>query len=438
MLSAGTTISPSGSPSSSEPDLDETQRLAVDMVLAKRFCVITGGPGTGKTRTLKTVVKRLIEQNLEVSIVGPTAKSCAMISKSLGADVKVRPYTIHKVINDSKKINRMRNTCLIIDECSMVSLDLLFSLLFELWNSLYLEIHRLILVGDADQFDPVKGARLFRDLLNWSVVPRVVFERSYRFRDDEALGKNIQRLRCDVSIDPTTFEQDDSFVYENAARDDAWFVERIKKFFESISQYTPNVQVLCLTSAMRKKLNDALQTTLNSESPPFAFGAAIRVNDPVVCVRNYYQGDDLIVNNGASGFARMEGGRKCVVYETIDETGNAKTFKDYETRKRFATRFSLDYARTVHSAQGDEYDAVICALDFHNFPSVDRSAPYTAITRAKQKCVVFANREMFVNVTSRRPVVETELLAHLKTIKPLDLVERASCDLPNDDLVNDE
>lgn len=365
--------------------LNAEQRSAVEMCCRENFCVVTGGPGTGKTTVMREVVRLLLQQKENVVLAAPTGVARQVLQRamsSLNANKQPKAFTVHRLLMTRSTEPQVS---LIVDEASLLSLDMLHDLFRKFKHP---KLRRLVLVGDPDQLQPVNGIEVLPELLAEpeSEIPRTCLKTVYRQSNATALFDALQVLRTNQNL-TTEMRQDDSFCL--VERDDADTDDVLTKMAEDIARdakfaqrSTPPV-FLAFSRKMVRELNVALQRALNPTQVVVARreNMDIRLKDVVVCTRNTYDADGtLLVANGNTGVVM----HKRTEFNVVDEAGRASIYVD--TRNRVPYR--LGYASTTNAAQGNQWPVVVVLVDAHHYRGVHRRLLYTALSRAQQSAVV--------------------------------------------------
>lgn len=404
---------------SQDVDLDDVQKSAIEMALKNDVCYISGGPGTGKTRTVRALVARLIYEGYMVSLLAPTSKACTMITRAMKSS-KLKAHTIDKIRQDAARIRKhVLDTVLIIDEMSMMGVSNHFhKLLFELCTGKDIRLEKLILIGDVNQLDPVKDWSLCREILKLKWIPGTVFTKTYRQKDPtKALFQNIKLLSDTktFSFDVTQLASDDTFVYK-PVQNSAQYIPTVLSIFEGCTVYDSSVQVICMSNKIRASLNKSLQNHFNGKSDRIFKTGDVRVGDPVKCTENLYDKEKLVVYNGAMGMVRQKSSGACIEYYNVFDDGTFEImFQDFWP---FRTRFEVHYAGTVHSMQGDQFDQVVYVMDVAEYPMCRRPLPFVALSRAQSRCVVIGVPRDFPRATQIPVYPDTELSEQLALIDP--------------------
>ena len=388
--------------------LSDGQRQAVVAALSQGVLIITGGPGTGKTTTINTIIGMLEARGLEISLAAPTGRAAKRMTEATGREAK----TVHRMLEvnfmseDSRRQSFNKNEedpletdVLIVDEFSMMDILLTQSLLKAVAVGT-----RVILVGDVDQLPSVGAGNVLKDLIDSGVLATARLTEVFRQAAESAIITNAHRINKGEYPAINDKEKDFFFVRRNSPEG------VIQTILDLVAERLPaykgfdkrhDIQVL---SPMRKSplgvvnLNNLLQAKLN---PPTAakkereFRQVIfREGDKVMQIRNNYDASWTIHNERGMAIDFGEGvfnGDMGTIHEIDEELGVTIIFDD---NRRIVYDFSqleeleLAYAVTVHKAQGSEYRVVV--IPVYNGPPMllTRNLLYTAVTRAKELAVL--------------------------------------------------
>jgi len=409
--------------------LSAGQRSAVVSALSHGVLIITGGPGTGKTTTINTIIGLLEARGLEITLAAPTGRAAKRMTEATGRDAK----TLHRLLEvqfmseDARRQTFQRNEenpietdVLIVDEASMMDIVLTNSLLKAVAQGT-----RLILVGDVDQLPSVGPGNVLKDLIESSALATARLTEVFRQAAESAIITNahlINRGKYPAIND----KEKDFFFVRRGNPDDviATILDLVAERLPAFKNFDPlhDIQVL---SPMRKSalgiqnLNNLLQNKLN---PPTRGkkerefrNCIFREGDKVMQIRNNYDASWEMLNE--RGFATDQGegvfnGDMGTISEIDEEFGVTVLFDD---GRRIVYDFSqleeleLAYAVTVHKAQGSEYKVVV--IPIYNGPPMllTRNLLYTAVTRAKELAVLVGDED-----TLRR-MVDNNRITHRYT-----------------------
>ena len=398
--------------------LDEMQRKAVSLSLQAGVMIITGGPGTGKTTTINTIIRCLEADGLDVMLAAPTGRAAKRMTEATGYEAK----TIHRMLElngsvseegrrahfERNEDNPLEADVIIIDEMSMV--DIL------LFNALLKAIPvggRLILVGDVNQLPSVGPGQVLKDLINSDAFATVRLQHIFRQASQSDIVVNAHKINKGEEISLGTNSKDFLFlersdpnlIYKNMI---GLITERLPGYVDS----TPmGIQVLTPTHMGAlgvEALNKVLQTYINPKADnkrEKEFGdITFREGDKVMQIKNDYSleweitgKNGILLDKGAGVFNGDVG--------TVVEINNVVGYicVEYEEGKKVKYTYDnleeleLAYAITIHKSQGSEYPAVIMPLLGGPRPLLNRNLLYTGVTRAK-KCVMIIGSSETVNI----------------------------------------
>lgn len=374
------------------------QRRTLEMAATHQLLVITGGPGTGKTTTVRAIIAMFEQLGRKVQLAAPTGRAAKRMSELTDREAQ----TIHRLLEAGyeegsfdlvfkrNESNLLKCEALILDECSMIDVELMSALLSALPPAC-----RLVLVGDADQLPSVGPGNVFLDILRSNAAPVVRLTEIFRQTADSRIVRYAHQINAGEH--PAIGENKGDFFFLRRLRQE----DAVDLVVQLCAQRLPQnmgirpeeIQVLTPTrkgACGAPKLNAALQRVLNPARPGRAektIGDRVfRVGDRVMQIRNNY---DLVWINEKQGSAGTGVFNGDIGYITgLD--GNTETLTvDYDGR---AAAYGFDqlselehaWAMTVHKSQGSEYRAVILCLCGGPQPLMYRGVLYTAVTRARE------------------------------------------------------
>ena len=384
---------------------EEQQRRAMVEAIATGALILTGGPGTGKTTTLRGIITLLESMGETVVIAAPTGRAAKRISQLTGREAK----TLHRLLEvkwddsdspvfERNEKNPLEADAVVVDEMSMVD-----SLLFESLLRATKTGCRLILVGDTDQLPAVGAGCVLQDLIASGTIPVVQLTQVFRQALESRIVYNAHRIVKGEAMELDN-KGDCFFMARSSAADVTRTVmELCCQRLPAAYGYThlEGIQVLCAgrkgeigTAEINRRLQEELNPQNKKKAELTIEGVTLRVGDKVMHNRNNYD-IPWIRDDGTNGTGIFNG--DIGVLEEIRLREDILTVR-YEDRVATYTRqdaqdLELAYAITVHKSQGSEFDAVVMPV-FRNTPHLCyRNLLYTAVTRAKKLLILVGSRE---------------------------------------------
>ncbi len=377
------------------------QRKAVELTAQKNVVILTGGPGTGKTTTVRAIVALFQKMGLETVLAAPTGRAAKRMSELTGIEAQ----TVHRLLgqtwNETTRQVSFAKTekepleanAVIVDEMSMVDISLFSALLRAIRPGT-----RLVLVGDADQLPSVGAGNVFSDLIRSERVETVFLREVFRQAEQSAIIRSAHAVNLGKAPDLTSNQGDFFFLCRrDPERAVSTLVELCRtRLPEKMGIPADQIQVLTPT---RKgpvgtvNLNRCLQEALNPKNPKkrelFWGDRLFREGDRVMQTRNDY---DLIWEreDGTAGTGMFNGDVGKIV--KIDDSGEWLEL-DFDGRRAVygveqLNEVDLAFAMTVHKSQGSEYRCVVLAAMPAPQALMVRGVLYTALTRARELLIV--------------------------------------------------
>lgn len=387
----------------------QEQCAAVEMAAKHQVMLLTGGPGTGKTTSLKGVVALFEHLKLDIALAAPTGRAAQRLGDLCGAEAS----TIHRLLEAAfdtqlgclmfqrNMDEPIRADAVIVDETSMVDIVLMSHLLEALPNHC-----RLILVGDPDQLPSVGAGNVFSDLISSFSIPMVRLSQIFRQAQESSIISNAHMVNQGIVPEIMNNKGDFFFLQRDTPQDTLDTIVDLcrRRLPENMQISQEHIQVLSPTRRYgtgTASLNKALQNALNPEDTKKnerLYGEwMFREGDRVMQVKNNY--DIIWKDGGKSGTGVFNGDIgivKKVVSDLVTVSFDGKIV-GYTTD--LLHQLEPAYAITVHKAQGSEYRAVIFAA-FDGAPMLlTRGVLYTAITRAKTIFIGVGNPNIIQKMT---------------------------------------
>lgn len=395
-------------------ELDELQKKAVFESVKNGIMILSGGPGTGKTTTINTIIRYFMSEEMDIFLAAPTGRAAKRMTETTGYEAR----TIHRLLELNGAVTEGRNLAhfekneenpleadvIIIDEMSMVDIFLFQSLLRAVSVGT-----RLIMVGDANQLPSVGPGRVLQDLLESEHFPVVVLEKIFRQAKESDIVLNAHRINAGQHIPLDNKSRDFFFLKRNDIN--VIYKHMIQLILEKLPPYVGaqpyDIQVL---TPMRKgklgveTLNGILQKYLNPPSgkkKEYLNGDTLyREKDKVMQIKNNYRLEWEVVSSYGIPIDKGMGvfnGDIGMIAEINEYTHSVVV--EYDEHRRVTYQFSqldeieLAYAITIHKSQGSEYPAVVIPLLSGPRLLFNRNLLYTGVTRARNCVTILGSSE---------------------------------------------
>lgn len=365
--------------------LAEEQRQAVKTALASPICIISGGPGTGKTsiqRVFLNIYRKLFPE-AKIVCCAPTGRAARKLEESTGLPAS----TVHKALNllagesdDLGFPEQLDADLVLVDEVSM--LDMMVT--WHLFNALP-PMCRLVLVGDADQLPSVGPGAVLSELIRCGQIPLVMLDKVFRQSEGSLIAENARHIRHGE----TELQFDGDFQFWSSANieQSAQWLERL--YLQEVGRYgVDNVALLtpfrAKTETGVRAMNERLRTLVNppgTDKTELTVGQRVfRRGDKVMQTKNREE-----VSNGDIGYIRkIEQDTDGFLVEVDFHGGRIVSYEDSES----LSHLDLAYATTIHKSQGGQYDSVLLSIQNLHGRMLKRPLVYTGLTRAKRRAIV--------------------------------------------------
>lgn len=379
---------------------------AIKKSLTENITIITGGPGTGKTTIIKAITRlyqdlnnlSLKEAVEEIALLAPTGRA----AKRLSEGTNLPATTIHRFLKWNKETNefaineydKAKQKLIIIDETSMIDINLLASLLKGLTDNI-----KLILVGDDNQLPSVGPGEILKDLIKSKLIATIKLNLLYRQKEDSYINKLAEEIRTNNLSETFIDKKSDYQFLECSSINIKQSLENIckqliekkynyKKFQIMAPMYAGIVGIDSLNKTLQEVFNPKDKEKIEIESGDVVF----RENDKILQLTNM---PDDNVFNGDIGIiekiipANISESKKNEIY--VDYDGNIVKYlpKDFNKIKH-------GYIISIHKSQGSEFDTVILPISKYYKRMLYKKLIYTAITRAKRKLIILGEPEAFI------------------------------------------
>ena len=412
--------------------VDEDQKLAVATAAQKHFCVVSGGPGSGKTSTVIRILSVLtaLDPDIRIALVAPTGKAAARMMASIGqrieqididpasrAALPTTATTIHRLLGyrrhgyDYHQQHQLAVDCVVVDEASMIDLQLMYHLLTALPPTA-----RLILLGDRDQLASVAAGNVLGDITGHGYAVDLdsaamassisLLRNNYRFDRDSAVGKlatHVNKGQSKAALD--LLRQGDRGLRWYTASNDQIHADALARLYvaydpvfqcdsaDDALQVYEKTRLLCATNQgpfgvkwLNRMISKAMLARNNLAETDLYSGL------PILIKRNHHQ---LGLYNGDSGILwQYPGGLRACFRDSAGD------IRDLAINR--LPDFASAWASTVHKSQGSEFDSVFLILPSDpDSDALSRELLYTAITRARQRFILHAAESVVISSIER-------------------------------------
>lgn len=394
-------------------ELDELQRKAVLRCVKSGLMILSGGPGTGKTTTINTMIRYFEREGMDILLAAPTGRAAKRMTEATGYEARTihRLLEINGAVEEGKRAQFERNAgnpieadVVIIDEMSMVDIYLFKALLEAVSVGT-----RLIMVGDVDQLPSVGPGQVLQDLIDSRAFPVVILKKIFRQAGESDIVVNAHKINHGEKIELNNKSRD--FFFLERADVNVIYKHMVQLIREKLPPYVDaapyDIQVL---TPMKKgnlgavTLNNILQQYLNPPSDQkkeYVSGERLfREGDKIMQIKNNYQIQWEIVSSYGipvdKGMGVFNGDTGMI--REINHAAQLLT-AEYDEHKRVEYPFSgldeieLAYAVTIHKSQGSEYPAVILPILAGPRMLFNRNLLYTAVTRARKCVTILGSRQ---------------------------------------------
>ncbi len=397
-------------------ELSEEQLEAIRAINDHNVCVITGGPGTGKTTIIRTIIDLYKHNEMKPVLCAPTGRAAKRMTETTGEEAK----TLHRVLeigsivsDDTQNINTdiqvapIDADIIIVDEMSMVDVFLMNYLCKAIYNGT-----KLVLVGDIDQLPSVGPGNVLRDIIESDTITTITLNKIFRQAAKSKIVVNSHRTNNGENFitkeeaKDNDYLEDFFFIDENNQSKIRYQVislsgERLKKYGDY--DFFKNIQIITPTKKGdlgTKELNHLLQETINpysEDKKEKKFGDSIfREGDRIMQIKNnydiYWEKRNPIYETGSGVF----NGEFGTIKQINEQEKNIKIQFDDEKVVWYQfnelEQIDLAYAITVHKAQGSEFDVVIMVVGQSAPMLLTRNLLYTGMTRAKKMLIIIGNK----------------------------------------------
>ncbi|MDD6381119.1 MAG: ATP-dependent RecD-like DNA helicase, partial [Lachnospiraceae bacterium] len=408
---------------------DDVQMKAILSAVQSKILILTGGPGTGKTTTTLGIITAFRTAGAKILLAAPTGRAAKRLSEATGMEAK----TIHRLLEvkppegyQKNEDNPLEGDVLIVDECSMIDIMLMYNLLKAIPDRM-----TLILVGDVDQLPSVGAGNVLRDIIDSGRFPVARLTRIFRQAQQSRIIMNAHCINEGKMPDISNGKNTDFFFMDmdkQAEKDGitdadssvlgdiaAKTIVRLVKTNLSTYYHTEPKDIQVLTPMQRgvvgaANLNLLLQNEINPDGIGLRRGGVqYRNGDKVMQIRNNY--DKEVFNGDIGTISHVDLDERTLI---VDFDGKNVQYDISELDE-----LVLAYATTIHKSQGSEYPIVVMPVLMNHYVMLQRNLIYTGITRAKKILVIVGTKKALsysirnVTVTNRNTMLKERLQSAL-------------------------
>lgn len=368
---------------------DEVQLEAIRVAVSSKVMVLTGGPGTGKTTTTMGIIAAYRAAGCKIILAAPTGRAAKRMSEANGMEAK----TIHRLLEykppegyQRKEENPLEGDVLILDECSMIDIMLMYNLLKALPAHM-----TLIMVGDTDQLPSVGAGNVLGDIISSERIPVVRLSRIFRQAQGSRIVMNAHRINKGEQIDMRGGRDSDFFFAAKETNGEVvelvvkYCTENLPRYYhvdalQDIQVLTPMQRGVCGAA----NLNQVLQEAMNPGSILLRRGGMqYRLHDKVMQIRNDYDKEVFNGDIGVINHVDMEERELTVNFDGREVVYDVSELEE----------LTLAYATTIHKSQGSEYPIVVMPFTMSHYVMLQRNLLYTGVTRAKKILVLVGEKK---------------------------------------------
>ena len=368
---------------------DEVQLEAIRAAVSSKIMVLTGGPGTGKTTTTMGIIAAYRAAGCRIILAAPTGRGAKRMSEATGMEAK----TIHRLLEykppegyQRKEENPLEGDVLILDECSMIDIMLMYNLLKAMPEQM-----TLIMVGDTDQLPSVGAGNVLKDIISSGRIPVVRLSRIFRQAQGSRIIMNAHRINKGEQIDMRGGRDSDFFFAAKETNEEVvellvkYCTENLPRYYhvdalQDIQVLTPMQRGVCGAA----NLNQVLQEAMNPGSIFLRRGGTqYRLHDKVMQIRNDYDKEVFNGDIGVINHVDMEERELTVNFDGREVVYDVSELEE----------LTLAYATTIHKSQGSEYPIVVMPFTMSHYVMLQRNLLYTGVTRAKKILVLIGEKK---------------------------------------------
>ena len=375
-------------PAENDFPYDIAQILAIETAAQSKVLILTGGPGTGKTTTTLGIIKAYKTARANILLAAPTGRAAKRLSEMTGMEAK----TIHRLLEYKPPEGYQRNEenpldgdVLIVDECSMIDIMLMYNLLKAVPDTM-----TLIMVGDIDQLPSVGAGNVLRDVIESGAFPVILLTKIFRQAQSSRIITNAHRINKGLMPDLSNGKDTDFFFIEKENPEEA--ADEIVNLVKTrLPQHyrIPSSAIQVLAPMQRgvvgaTNLNQMLQDALNPAGDGLKRGGFLfKTHDKVMQIKNDYDKEVFNGDIGEVSDVNLEDRELTVSFDNRSVVYDSSELDE----------LVLAYAATIHKSQGSEYPVVVMPILMTHYVMLQRNLVYTGVTRAKKLLVIVGTKK---------------------------------------------
>ena len=375
-------------PAENDFPYDIAQILAIETAAQSKVLILTGGPGTGKTTTTLGIIKAYKTARANILLAAPTGRAAKRLSETTGMEAK----TIHRLLEYKPPEGYQRNEenpldgdVLIVDECSMIDIMLMYNLLKAVPDTM-----TLIMVGDIDQLPSVGAGNVLRDVIESGAFPVIRLTKIFRQAQSSRIITNAHRINKGLMPDLSNGKDTDFFFIEKENPEEA--ADEIVNLVKTrLPQHyrIPSSAIQVLAPMQRgvvgaTNLNQMLQDALNPAGDGLKRGGFLfKTHDKVMQIKNDYDKEVFNGDIGEVSDVNLEDRELTVTFDNRSVVYDSSELDE----------LVLAYAATIHKSQGSEYPVVVMPILMTHYVMLQRNLVYTGVTRAKKLLVIVGTKK---------------------------------------------
>ncbi len=388
------------------------QKEALKKILDNNVLVITGGPGTGKTTTINSIIKLMEKHNMRVILTAPTGRAAKRMAETSGREAK----TIHRLLEYSfsrgegmsfnkNEDNPLDADVVVVDEVSMVDLILMYNLLKAIRYGT-----RLVLVGDVDQLPSVGAGSVLNDIIESGCIQTVHLNEIFRQAQESMIVLNAHRINKGEFPLLNIKEKDFFFVQREDPLDILEIIiqlcsVRLPRFngchpIDDIQVLTPMRRTVIGVNMLNENLQKALNPPSTHKSEKRYGSVVFREGDKVMQIKNNYNKE--VFNGDIGKIIKIDNEESEITVRFPDVDGDRDViYEPYELEE-----LTLSYAVSVHKSQGSEYPVVVMPISTQHYLMLQRNLLYTAVTRARELVVLIGTKKALAIAVKNNKIAE--------------------------------